>query len=151
IAQLSEPLRETSGIAGFSPGIQQDGSRCTVRIQTLQCRRSVTNLDRFDRTTPRNPLQVVLQSGNHFRPSRFPEHQQMDLHVVSLPRRPTMVASRLLFVWEPRKLPVLCACTLSVLQTMAEAHIPSPAFYAAELRSERVRIFGVLGFLAVVA
>jgi serine phosphatase RsbU (regulator of sigma subunit) len=34
---------------------------------------------------------------------------------------------------------------------MADAHIRSPAFYAAELRSERVRIFGVLGFLAVVA
>lgn len=34
---------------------------------------------------------------------------------------------------------------------MAESHIPSQAFYAAELRSERVRIFGVLVFLGVVA
>ena len=35
-------------------------------------------------------------------------------------------------------------------RTMVESQIPSQAFYAAELRSERVRIFGVLGFLAVV-
>lgn len=34
---------------------------------------------------------------------------------------------------------------------MAETHLPSQAFYAAELRSERVRIFGVLAFLGVVA
>jgi hypothetical protein len=34
---------------------------------------------------------------------------------------------------------------------MAESQICSQAFYAAELRSERVRIFGVLGFLGVVA
>jgi len=34
---------------------------------------------------------------------------------------------------------------------MADTQIPSQAFYAAELRSERVRIFGVLGFLVVVA
>ena len=34
---------------------------------------------------------------------------------------------------------------------MADAQIPSQAFYAAELRSERVRIFGVLVFLVVVA
>ena len=32
---------------------------------------------------------------------------------------------------------------------MAESPIPSQAFPAAELRSERVRIFGVLGFLGV--
>ena len=34
---------------------------------------------------------------------------------------------------------------------MAESQISSQAFYAAELRSERVRIFGVLFFLGVVA
>jgi serine phosphatase RsbU (regulator of sigma subunit) len=34
---------------------------------------------------------------------------------------------------------------------MADTHIPSQAFYIAELRSERVRIFGVLGFLGVTA
>src|SRR5215469_496929 len=34
---------------------------------------------------------------------------------------------------------------------MADNPIPSHAFYAAELRSERVRIFGVLAFLGVVA
>jgi serine phosphatase RsbU (regulator of sigma subunit) len=34
---------------------------------------------------------------------------------------------------------------------MAESQIPSHAFHAAELRSERVRIFGVLVFLGVVA
>ncbi|HUL32571.1 MAG TPA: PP2C family protein-serine/threonine phosphatase [Candidatus Eisenbacteria bacterium] len=34
---------------------------------------------------------------------------------------------------------------------MAENEIPSDAFYGAELRSERVRIYGVLTFLAVVA
>jgi hypothetical protein len=34
---------------------------------------------------------------------------------------------------------------------MAELKISSQVFYAAELRSERVRIFGVLGFLGVVA
>jgi len=34
---------------------------------------------------------------------------------------------------------------------MAESQICSQAFYAAELRSEGVRIFGVLGFLGVVA
>jgi serine phosphatase RsbU (regulator of sigma subunit) len=33
---------------------------------------------------------------------------------------------------------------------MSDTHIPSQAFYSAELRSERVRIFGVLVFLAVV-
>ena len=37
------------------------------------------------------------------------------------------------------------------LEPMAESHISSQAFHAAELRSERVRIFGVLAFLAVVA
>jgi len=35
------------------------------------------------------------------------------------------------------------------LKQMTQTNIPSPAFYAAELRSERVRIFGVLSFLAV--
>ena len=34
---------------------------------------------------------------------------------------------------------------------MPETDIKSPAFHAAELRSERIRIFGVLAFLAVVA
>jgi serine phosphatase RsbU (regulator of sigma subunit) len=34
---------------------------------------------------------------------------------------------------------------------VSETDIKSPAFHAAELRSERIRIFGVLGFLAVVA
>jgi len=34
---------------------------------------------------------------------------------------------------------------------MSESQIPSQAFHVAELRSERVRIFGVLAFLAVVA
>jgi serine phosphatase RsbU (regulator of sigma subunit) len=33
---------------------------------------------------------------------------------------------------------------------MTQSDIKSPAFHAAELRSERVRIFGVLGFLAIV-
>src|SRR5260370_18674448 len=33
---------------------------------------------------------------------------------------------------------------------MPQSDIKSPAFHAAELRSERVRIFGVLAFLAIV-
>ena len=41
--------------------------------------------------------------------------------------------------------------TTLLFRTMAELKISSQAFYAAELRSERVRIFGVLGFLGVVA
>ena len=54
------------------------------------------------------------------------------------------------FLWDFPAAPFMIGLPPRSTLPMTRSNIPSRAFYAAELHSERVRIFGVLAFLAIV-